>query len=56
MNARIVLVVLTFAFAADAPAAESSKYPDAVHEFADIGYSCSLFDCCDNSPSNSLHF
>jgi len=35
MDARIVLVVLTFAITAEVPAAESSKYLDAVREFAD---------------------
>jgi hypothetical protein len=35
MNARIVLVLLTFAFTVDAHAAESSKYLNAVRTFAD---------------------
>jgi pectate lyase len=35
MNARIVLIVLSFILSADVPAAESSKYLDAVRTFAD---------------------
>ena len=35
MNARSIFIVLSFAVAADVPAAESSKYLDAVREFAD---------------------